>query len=97
MLSDDIIKLIWASKFTSKNWQEQVQGIGRIGYPATTILDLDGRFLLFAFLQNFFLRQDRLSGDVPPHLAQPCYVALGRALIWGLYPDYYFIVISIYI
>ena len=26
-------------------------------------------------------------GDVPPHLAQPCYVALGRALIWGLYPD----------
>ena len=27
-------------------------------------------FLLSAFLQNFFLHQDRLSGDVPPHLAQ---------------------------
>ena len=40
-----------------------------------------------AFLQNFFLCQDRLSGDVPPHLAQPCYVALGWALILGLYPD----------
>ena len=42
--------------------------------------------LLSAFLRNFFLRQDRLSGDVPPptpHLAQPFYVALGRALIWG--------------
>ena len=37
---------------------------------------------------NFFLHQDRLSGDVPPHLAQPCYVSLGRALIWGLYPDW---------
>ena len=32
-----------------------------------------------------FLRQDGLSGDVPPHLTQPCYVALGRALILGLY------------
>ena len=31
---------------------------------------------LSAFLQNFFLCQDRLSGDVPPHLAQPCYVSL---------------------
>ena len=28
--------------------------------------------LLYAFLRNFFLRQDWLSGDVPPHLAQPC-------------------------
>ena len=26
--------------------------------------------------------------DVPPHLAQPCCVALRRALIWGLYPDW---------
>ena len=27
-------------------------------------------------------------GDVqPPHLVQPCYIALGRALNWGLYPD----------
>ena len=42
-------------------------------------------FFLSAFLPNFFLCQDGLSGDVPPHLAQPCYVALGRALIWGLY------------
>ena len=41
--------------------------------------------IIFAFLQNFFLCQDRLSSDVPPHLGQPCYVALGRALIWGLY------------
>ena len=38
---------------------------------------------------NFFLHQGRLSSDVPPHLAQPCYVALGRALIWGLYPIKY--------
>ena len=30
-----------------------------------------------------------MSGDVPPHLAQPCCVALGRALIWGLYPDWF--------
>ena len=36
------------------------------------------------FLQNFFLRQDRLNGDVPPHLAQPCCVALGQALDSGL-------------
>ena len=35
---------------------------------------------LFAFLRNFFPRQDRLSGDVPSHLAQPCYVALGQAV-----------------
>ena len=35
------------------------------------------KFILFsAFLRNFVLRQDLLSGDVPPHLAQPCYVAL---------------------
>ena len=33
--------------------------------------------------------EDRLSGDVPSHLAQPCYVALGQALIWGLYPDWF--------
>ena len=45
-------------------------------------------FLLSAFLQNLFLRQDSLSSDVPPHLAQPCYVALRRALIWDLYPDW---------
>ena len=24
---------------------------------------------------------------MPPHLVQPCFVALGWALIWGLYPD----------
>ena len=29
-------------------------------------------FKLTAFLRNFFLRQDRLSGDVPPHLSQSC-------------------------
>ena len=28
--------------------------------------------LLSAFLRNFFLHQDRLRGDVPPQLAQPC-------------------------
>ena len=39
---------------------------------------------LSAFFQNFFLRQYHLSGDVPPHLAQPNYAALGRVLIWGL-------------
>ena len=38
---------------------------------------------LSAFLQNFFLHQDRLSGDVP------CYLALGQALIWGLYLDWF--------
>ena len=40
-------------------------------------------FLLFKlslFLQIIFLCQDCLSNDVPPHLAQPCYVALGLAL-----------------
>ena len=26
---------------------------------------------------------------MPPHLVQPCYVALGQALIWGLYPDWF--------
>ena len=40
-----------------------------------------------AFLRNFFLCQDRLSGDVPQHLAQPCHVALGQALIRGMCPD----------
>ena len=30
----------------------------------------------FTFLRNFLLWQ----GDVPPHLVQPCYVALGQAL-----------------
>ena len=45
-------------------------------------------FLSFV-LRNFFLRQDCLSDDVPPRLAQPFYVALGRALIWGLYPDWF--------
>ena len=36
-----------------------------------------------AFLPNFFLCQDHWYDAVPPHLAQPCYVALGWALIWG--------------
>ena len=45
-------------------------------------------FLSFV-LRNFFLRQDCLSDDVPPRLAQPFYVALGRAPIWGLYPDWF--------
>ena len=43
---------------------------------------------LSAFLQNFFLCQDRLSGDVPPHLGQPCCVDLESRLVsrlvWGL-------------
>ena len=43
--------------------------------------------LLSAFLLNFFLCLDRWHGDVSPHLAQPCYVAPGRALDLGLYPD----------
>ena len=51
-----------------------------------------GRFFkLSALLWNFFLCQDRWHGDMPPHLAQPCLVALGRApdsglvsrLVWG--------------
>ena len=42
-------------------------------------------FLLSPFLRNFFLCWDHWHGDVPPHLAQPCFVALGRALIWGIY------------
>ena len=43
----------------------------------------DTLFLLSPFLWNFSLRQDRLSGDVPPHLVQPCYVALGASLCIG--------------
>ena len=31
---------------------------------------------LSPFLLNFFLGQDRGHGDVPPHLVQPCSVAL---------------------
>ena len=27
------------------------------------------------------------KGDVPPHLEQPCYAALWRAMIRDLYPD----------
>ena len=34
-------------------------------------------FFLSAFVRNFFLCQDRVHGDVPPHLAQSCYLALG--------------------
>ena len=45
-------------------------------------------FFSFAFLRDFVLRQERLSSDLPPHLVHPCYVALGRPLIWGLYPDW---------
>ena len=41
-------------------------------------------FLLSAFLRHFFLCRDRLSGDVPAHLAQPCCVALGWVLDLGL-------------
>ena len=58
-------------------WKVWIEDSGFLGKPNTTFL------LLSAFLRNFFLRQDRLSGDVPPHLAQPCYVAIGQALIWG--------------
>ena len=43
-------------------------------------------FLLSTFIRNFFLFQDRWHSDVPSHLAQPCYVALGQALIQGLCP-----------
>ena len=43
-----------------------------ITYGTNIIGDVESLiFLLSAFLQNFFLRQDRLSGDVP-HLSQPC-------------------------
>ena len=52
------------------------------------IIKLPLLLLLSTFLRNFILRQGPLSSDVPPHLAQPCYVALGQALIWGLYPDW---------
>ena len=41
-------------------------------------------FLLSAFLWNFFLCQGCRHGGVPPHLVQPCYVALGWALDSGL-------------
>ena len=40
-------------------------------------------FFLSAFLLNFFLCQDCWHGDVPPHLVQPFYVALGQALDSG--------------
>ena len=39
--------------------------------------------------QISFLRHNQLSGDLPPHLVQPCKLALGEALIWGLYPDWF--------
>ena len=38
-------------------------------------------FLLSSFLQKFSLCQDRWHGEVHPHLVQPSYVALGRALL----------------
>ena len=41
-------------------------------------------FFLSAFLRNFFLCQDFWHSAVPPHLVQPCYVALGQALDLGL-------------
>ena len=47
---------------------------------------------LTAFLWNFFLWRDGWHGGVPPHLVQPCCVALRQALdsglisrlVWGL-------------
>ena len=39
---------------------------------------------LSAFLQNIYLFLDHWHGDVSPHLAQPCCVALGQALDSGL-------------
>ena len=52
-------------------------------------------YIFFYFLRNFFLCQDRWHGDVPPHLAQPCYVALGQALDWGLISRHVFRALSI--
>ena len=44
------------------------------------------KVFLSTILWNFFLCKDQRHGDVPPHLVQSCYVALGRALVWGLFP-----------
>ena len=41
-------------------------------------------FLLSAFFWKFFLCQDHWHGNVSPHLAQPCYVALRWTLDSGL-------------
>ena len=43
-------------------------------------------FNFFIRLPPEFLSCVSWTADMPPHLAQPCYVALGQALIWGLYP-----------
>ena len=40
------------------------------------MLNIKIMLFLFPFLLNFFLGQDRGHGDVPPHLLQPCSVAL---------------------
>ena len=59
-------------------------------YPFIKNVKLWGRkyvlfiFLKIAVLRNFFLCQDCCHSDVPLHLAQPCYEALGRAYVSGL-------------
>ena len=70
-----------------KKWQ------GNFAFLQYTKMNTLQFFLLSAFLRNFFLCQDCWHGDLPPHLAQPCYVAQGRAppLIRGLYPDMEFL------
>ena len=46
-------------------------------------------FFLSTFLPNFSLCQDRWYSDVPPHLAQPCCVALGRTRDSGHFVHFY--------
>ena len=85
----NVFFFIWAKSHETvqeKNWKCYKMLNPRIFQLPT---QFQGRFFKSAFLWNFFLCQDRLSSDVPPHLAQPCYVALGRALIWGLYINFF--------
>ena len=47
-------------------------------------------WLFFICLPSEFLPASRLTGRwCAPHLALPCFLARGLALIWGLYPDWF--------
>ena len=72
----DVDKALVNFTFTSYSWDLNNGNI--------CAMEISEFSFLSAFLQNFFLCPGRGHSDVPPHLAQPCYVVLGRALDWGL-------------
>ena len=50
-------------------------------YPGVLLVPTLEMVCIRVYLEGIFWH-----GDVPPHVVQPCYVALGRALIfWGLF------------